>query len=73
MKLAADDNHQLYLHWVASRPGIEQLPEEAPKNCRVIIIDVQSYSVPYMRVLTLDESTGVSLAQEGKDFSYHRH
>ena len=73
MKLAADDNHQLYLRWLASRPGIEELPEEAPKNCRVIIIDVQSLSVPYMHVLTLDESTGVSLAQEGKYLSYHGH
>lgn len=52
--------------WLASRNGVEEFPPDGPRTCRVIVFDCISYTVPYMRVLTIDEDTQTALTQEGK-------
>jgi len=67
-RISQGPDANFYLAWMASTPNTEVLPSEAPKTCRVIIIDCIAYSVPYRRILTIDETTGVSLAQESEIF-----
>lgn len=50
--------------WVASRRDVEDFPVGGPGNCRVIVFDCISYSVLYMRILTIDEDRRVALTQE---------
>lgn len=63
--LATDDDSELYMPWLISRPGIQDFPANGPSNCRVLVIDCISYSVPYMRVLTIDEDRQTALNQKG--------
>jgi len=52
--------------WLASRSGVEDLPADGPHNCRVIVFDCISYSVSYMRILTIDEDRRTALSQESE-------
>jgi hypothetical protein len=69
-KFALQPNAGKYMPWVASRCGIEICPNDGPQDCRVIVFDCINYSVPYMRIITIDEGTGVALAQESKSVAY---
>lgn len=69
-KFALQPNAGKYMPWVASRRGIEICPNDGPQDCRVIVFDCINYSVPYMRILTIDEGTEVVLAQESKSVAY---
>jgi hypothetical protein len=59
------EDREKWMPWVESRKGIEYCPNTGPQNCRVIVFDCISYSVPWLRILTIDETTGAALAQEG--------
>jgi len=65
-KFAADPDSKLWMPWVASRRDIEDFPVDGPGNCRVIVFDCISYSVPYMRILTIDEDRCTALTQESE-------
>ncbi|KAH8900374.1 hypothetical protein GQ53DRAFT_835436 [Thozetella sp. PMI_491] len=61
MALAMDDDSEKYMPWVATRPGIESFPDEGPEDCRVIVFDCIHYSVPWLRVLVIDELKNVAM------------